>query len=151
MKIDSVSTLSCLGLLLALATIIPGCMGESISNSEASYGAAGGNYDDDSDSDSDEGGNYGGGGQTGSTGSTNSGGSTGSSGSSSQTQLTWLADVETIFRRDCTSCHSWASSYDKVVNKIEGDGLESRVASGHNVGGQDQDDILTWINEGYPL
>lgn len=68
----------------------------------------------------------------------------------SQRPFAWEGDMDAIFQSDCTQCHGWASSYDGVAAQIESGSLESKVANGHHISGGDRDDVLSWIDDGYP-
>ena len=66
----------------------------------------------------------------------------------SGTELTWNGGIDQIFSVSCAGCHSWASNYDSVTGRMSG--VQSRVSVGHHISGDDKDDVLDWIEAGYP-
>ncbi len=64
--------------------------------------------------------------------------------------LTWEGGINELVSTECGGCHDWSQSYADVVFFIEDGELVSRAESGHQIEGANQQQLLDWIEAGYP-
>jgi hypothetical protein len=58
---------------------------------------------------------------------------------------TWEDPIDRIMQARCVSCHDYCGSYETIQEVLDNGQLKSFTERGHKIRGQDQTDLLRWI------